>query len=229
MSITYQTLIDELKDILDDPKNKYMSDVKYKGFIFKHTRIEGTYGFSKLRTGLYAFQGTIWLENMIFSAVDALFGSATSTDGTAPATILHDTAATFVTDGLSAGDVILNVTDGSAATVVTVDSEIKLTTTALTGGTNNEWHADDVWKIPTVYMAYHTGSIEVSAGLDTRTSIPVEGTPCCFTEVVVDVCRYILSSNAFKGPIAIGGGLVTPANVKFINQVLETWRGAMRI
>ena len=229
MAITYQTLLDELKSILDDPNNKYLSDVKYNGFIFKHTQVEGSYGFTKTRTGLYVYQGTIWLENMVFSAVNGLVGVGPSTDGTAPATILHDTAATFETDGVKVGDVISNVTDSSAATVVTVDSEIKLTTTALTGGTNNEWRDTNVWKVTSDYLAYHTGTIQVTAGLDTRVLIIVTAASCNFTEVVVDICRYILSSNAMQGPVSIGGGYFAPANVKFIKETLETWRGAYRL
>ena len=152
MATTNVTLLDELKNILDDDSNKYMSDAEYNGFIFKHTEVEGTYGFNKMRTGLYVYQGRQWFENISFS---------------------EDTA--------------------------------------------------------TAYTAYFTGSINVTTGVDPRDLISVTATTCNFPEVIVDICRYILSANALKGPTSIGGGFFAPANVEFIKRTLETWRGARRI
>jgi hypothetical protein len=48
--------------------------------------------------------------------------------------------------GAAVGDVVYNVTDGSHATIVTVDSNTQVTTGTLTGGTNNTFaQGDTVW------------------------------------------------------------------------------------
>lgn len=74
MAITTQSLLDEIKNIFDDDNSKYMSDAEYESFIFKHTSVEGSYAFQRMRTGLYVYQGgDIWFENMTFdvqSSVD---------------------------------------------------------------------------------------------------------------------------------------------------------------
>lgn len=45
------------------------------------------------------------------------------------------------------GDTILNTTDGSSATIVSIDNAEQLTTTALTGGSDNTWGIDDTWVV----------------------------------------------------------------------------------
>jgi len=63
-------------------------------------------------------------------------GTATSIDA---GTQLNDSAATFITDGVEVGDIVWNIRDGSRAKVTVVDSEILLTHTALSGGTDDSW------------------------------------------------------------------------------------------
>ena len=63
------------------------------------------------------------------------------------ATALVDSAATFVTKNIRIGEVITNDTDGSSATVVARLSETALTTSALTGGTDNDWDTGDTYTI----------------------------------------------------------------------------------
>lgn len=52
--------------------------------------------------------------------------------------------AQFVTDGVKAGDKIVNTTDGSSAAVVTVDSATQITCDGLVGGSDNLFQATDV-------------------------------------------------------------------------------------
>ena len=61
-------------------------------------------------------------------AYPALAESGTNT--TATASKLIDSAATFITNGLFAGDVVHNDTDETSATVLSVDSETQLTLNA---------------------------------------------------------------------------------------------------
>ena len=63
-------------------------------------------------------------------------GTATSADA---GTVLNDTAATFISDGVEVDDIVWNIRDGSRAKVTVVNSEIQLTHTALAGGADNSW------------------------------------------------------------------------------------------
>jgi len=65
------------------------------------------------------------------------------------ATVLTDTEATFQTWKVAIGDTITNSTDGSTATVVSIDSQTQLTTTALTGG-GNTYENTDVYTFATL-------------------------------------------------------------------------------
>lgn len=99
MAITTQSLLDEIKNIFDDDNSKYMSDAEYESFIFKHTSVEGSYAFQRMRTGLYVYQGgDIWFENMEFSTEDGVdytanaTGSILVTTGTHSSSIINVTA-----------------------------------------------------------------------------------------------------------------------------------------
>jgi hypothetical protein len=72
-------------------------------------------------------------------------GSVTTADSTG--LILTDTAATFITDGIIPGDTILNITDGSIATVISVDSETVIQHFKLQDGTGDDWDGSDAYKI----------------------------------------------------------------------------------
>lgn len=98
--------------------------------------------------------------------------SGTHTGASEQPTTLDDSTATFIAFGIEPTMVIRNVTDGSAGTVVSVDSETSITTSALTGGTDNDWDASDVYEIegfgnsiePSTFITVKTES-DVSAGL----------------------------------------------------------------
>lgn len=72
-------------------------------------------------------------------------GTATTADSTGDTLI--DSAATFQTTGIQKGDVIMNFTDGSSASVLTVDSETQITHTQLSGGVGNNWDVSDSYAI----------------------------------------------------------------------------------
>jgi hypothetical protein len=59
-----------------------------------------------------------------------------------------DAGATFIADGVARGDIVENLTDGSFAEVVSIDSETQLTVLFPTGGTDNDYDISDsyiVW------------------------------------------------------------------------------------
>jgi len=74
-------------------------------------------------------------------------GTATSTGAaTGGVCTLTDTAATFTTSKISAGDFIHNTTDGSQGVVISITSETALVA-ALFGGTDNDWTSADAYYI----------------------------------------------------------------------------------
>ncbi|MEE9385262.1 MAG: hypothetical protein V3V08_17795, partial [Nannocystaceae bacterium] len=63
------------------------------------------------------------------------------------ATQLDDSAGQFLARDTKIGETITNDTDGSTGTVVAIASDIRLTTSALTGGTDNDWDNADSYTI----------------------------------------------------------------------------------
>lgn len=69
-------------------------------------------------------------------------GTAT---GSGTSTALADTSGVFNDGHVVVGDTVTNTTDGSTATVSTIDSATAITTSALTGGTDNTWTSGDTY------------------------------------------------------------------------------------
>ncbi|MHB8891129.1 MAG: hypothetical protein ACYC65_03700 [Candidatus Limnocylindrales bacterium] len=82
-----------------------------------------------------------------FAAGDAYVVQAAT--ATPSATLLTDATATFMTDGVVAGDIVRNMADGSTGLVATINSETRITLAApgLTGGTANTFAAGDVYAV----------------------------------------------------------------------------------
>ena len=76
-------------------------------------------------------------------ATNNITGLAT---GAGTATSLQDTLVDFTDMGLVEGMAILNVTDGSTCNIVTI-ATTTITTTALSGGTDNTWTSGDSYNI----------------------------------------------------------------------------------
>jgi hypothetical protein len=88
----------------------------------------------------------------------ATSASVNNPDGTIT---LTDSAATFQTNNVGRGDLIINVTDGSQCTVIELDSvtpETKLLATTLIGGTDNDFD------IPDAYDVYDIVQCDISGG-----------------------------------------------------------------
>lgn len=75
-----------------------------------------------------------------------LTGNPTTSQGSG-ATVLIDTGATFVTDGIQVGALVRNDTDGGVGLVESVDSETQITHSALAGGTNDDWELTDDYEV----------------------------------------------------------------------------------
>ena len=103
---------------------------------------------------------TTTLRNTQISFDDRTTPSETGTVTTADPTgeVLIDSTALFQTNGVIPGSAIINFTDLSLSTVISVDSEIQLTHYPLTSGTENDWDFGDVYRI------YPIVQCEVSGG-----------------------------------------------------------------
>jgi len=115
------------------------------------------------------------------SAASISDGTCTTANGAG--TLLIDSAATFITDGVQIGDTIINMTDGSIAYVSSIDSEIQITHSALIDGTQNDWDTTEIYKIYPVNINVHLyiddgTAVSVSADqiLEVQTAIDGDGT-----------------------------------------------------
>lgn len=83
-------------------------------------------------------------------------GTITTTN--AAGITLIDNAATFETDGVEPGATVVNFTDQSVGSVLTVDSQIQLTLLKpLDDGTDNQFESGDVYKVWNVIQCEATG------------------------------------------------------------------------
>ena len=104
-----------------------------------------------LQNALLGFQARkVWISE----------GTATTTDATG--FILEDTSADFVADGVSPGSWVVNLTDGSIASVFVLNSETSLQLDILGGGSTNGWTSGDSYKIMNVIQMEIDGGNLVS-------------------------------------------------------------------
>jgi len=107
-------------------------------------------------------------------------GTATSPD--ANGTKLVDTSANFVADGIKRGDTIINFTDQSIATVISVDGTDTITHGALVDGTENDWDTSDAYKVYAVVQCNISGGNVVAVDAAQAEIDPVS--PSAFTQVI---------------------------------------------
>lgn len=93
-----------------------------------------------------------------FEARTTQYLTPTITTGDVFGKSLIDTGSTFIASGVLRGDIISNNTDDSRASVVSIVSETELLTTALAGGTNNQYQISDALDI------HHVFQCEISGG-----------------------------------------------------------------
>ena len=113
-----------------------------------------------MNNGIYQYEDVIKDDNTSSVSIPSHFtiidnatlptqetGTATSDgDASGGQCTLTDTAATFETSLVSAGDIVHNTTDVSDGVVLSVTSETALVC-ALFGGTGNDWDTDDAYVI----------------------------------------------------------------------------------
>ncbi len=132
---------------------------------------------------------TAALQNMLLAfegrTTPAQLGTVTSNPGSPVIgrDTFVDTAATFIANGIARGSLVINFTDQSVAEVISVDSEIQLTTKVLTEGIGNTYDAADVYKVWNIVQVSATGGNLVAVD-NLQATIPAI-LPTAFTQVIL--------------------------------------------
>jgi len=166
-----QTLVNEMRDWEDEPWNM-------------------TYPKLITASGKQALGGgvtvgiTAQLENakLMFESRTTSQSSGTATSNDTTGTTLIDTSATFQTDGITLGATIINFTDKSVSTVLSIDSQIQITHEALTDGTLNTWVIGDEYKIWNEVQCEASGGNIVAVDSNGVTMSPI--IPSAFTQII---------------------------------------------
>lgn len=145
--ITMQQLVTQVRDWEDEPSNLAFP------YVMKASGKEDLGGgvvvgiTTQLQNGKLAFEQR---------GTSISSGTVTTIDATGNKLI--DSGATFISDGVIEGASIINFTDQSVGTVLSVDSETQITLlTALEDGTDNQWDSSDIYKIWNIIQCEASG------------------------------------------------------------------------
>jgi len=94
-----------------------------------------------------------------------------------------DTAATFVTNSLSRGSLVINFTDNSVAEVVSIQSETQITTKTLVNGIGNTFDTSDVYHVFNVIQCRAVGGNLTAVNSSQVAISPI--LPTAFTQVLL--------------------------------------------
>ena len=147
--INIQDLHDSVRDIEDEPDSmQYAALAKTSG---------------KEALGGSVFVGlSMTLQNAVlaFDARKASIAQGTVTSTDATGVTLTDSGATFVTDLVKPGAWVVNLTDGSICSVLSVLSETQLLTDRLGDGSDNQFTSGDVYKVwPVIQCEVNGGNL----------------------------------------------------------------------
>lgn len=132
---------------------------------------------------------TVAMQNMLLAfagrTTPAQTGTVTSNPGSPVAgrDSFIDTAATFVTNSVARGSLVINFTDQSIAEVISVDSETQLTTKTLVNGIGNTYDVADVYHVFNIVQVSASGGNLVAVDDVGGTISPI--LPTAFTQVVL--------------------------------------------
>lgn len=169
--ITMQQLVDKLRDWEDEPWN------------MSYSKIISATGKQALGGGV-TVGITAQLQNakIEFESRTTSFSNGTATSNNTTGTILTDTGATFITDGIALGATIINFTDKSVGTVLSIDSNTQITHEKLSDGSLNTWIIGDEYKIWNEIQCEASGGNLVALDSTGATMSPIM--PSAFTQIV---------------------------------------------
>lgn len=172
--VTQQELIDLLRDAEFDFNNL---DDKYiiKGDGKQTLDAAGT---------LVGITNTLQNAQLGFEAETAAESTGMATSNDVTGKTLTDTSATFETDGVTRGAVIINFDDFSVASVLEVVNQNTIIHTPLADGSTNQWAIGDAYKIWNIKQGIISGGnlVAVDENGDAL-STPVYPTP--FTQIIL--------------------------------------------
>lgn len=132
-TVTLQDLHDTLADIQDSLVGAQFPDLIESG--------------GKLGGGVTGVASTLQNAQILFEPRTTKLETGTITTPDTAGQTLTDSTALFQTNMVTRGDVLVNVTDGSHATVLSVESETSLTSLTLAGGVDNQYGSGDAYEI----------------------------------------------------------------------------------
>lgn len=132
---------------------------------------------------------TVAMQNLLLAFQGRTTPAQTGTVSTNPGStvlgldVFTDASATFITNSIQRGSLVINFTDHSIAEVVSVDSETQLTTKTLVNGIGNTYDAADVYHVFNIVQVNASGG-NLTAVDELQASIdPI--LPTAFTQVIL--------------------------------------------
>lgn len=164
---------------------------------------------------------TVAMQNMLLAfagrTTPAQTGTVTSNPGSPVAgrDSFIDTAATFVTNNVARGSLVINFTDQSIAEVVSVDSETQLTTKVLVNGIGNTYDVADVYHVFNIVQVSASGGNLVAVDDLGSTISPI--LPTAFTQVILTSSSSAtlqeqtdIQYSSFGGAVHVDEGSIHP-------------------
>lgn len=195
--VTIQDLHDTLRNLEDEPHN------------MTHNSLISTAGKESLGGGVTVGL-TATLQNAVlsFESRQTTRTSGTVTTGDSTGRILTDSAGTFVTDSVTQGDWLVNITDGSGASVLFINSETEIVTDILDGGTDNQFDSTDVYRIwPVIQVGVSGGNLVAidALGADLDPILPTFGTQVVRTSSSSATLQELLDIqfSSFNGGVTV--------------------------
>ncbi len=149
----------------------------------------------------------------------AQIGIATSTSSAPVGNIidLYDTSATFQTNGIARGSLVINFTDQSIAEVYSVESETQIRTRTPVNGTSNAFNINDAYQVFNIIQCEISGGNVVAVDENGADISPI--LPTAFTQIVRTSSSSATLQNQQTLEFATFGGGV---HVDIINGVAGT-------
>ena len=186
--MSVQDLSSSIKDIEDEPAN------------LSYPRLVKTSGGEDLGGGVsVGITAELQDSQIAFEQRTISIASGTVTTANTNGTILIDSTATFLADGIVTGDIIYNATDKSVATIISADSETQITSFLLDDGIENDWDFGDEYKIWKSIeceinggniVAIDVNSISISAFLPTAFTYAIRTSSSSATQTEQSAIRF---------------------------------------
>lgn len=172
-----------MQDLVDTLRKQ---EDTFEGMVFK--KLLNASGKEDLGGGV-SVGITVAMQNLLLAFQGRTTPAQTGTVTATPASpvpsrqIFQDSSATFITNGVQRGSLVVNFTDQSIADVWSVDSETQLTTKVLVEGIGNTYDINDDYKVWNIIQVQATGG-NLTAVDEFQAAISAI-LPTAFTQVIL--------------------------------------------